>query len=420
MIGRWCAAVAAVIGVMVAGGPAAADEVDFYQPPPVLPGAAGDLIRTEPMPLAWQVGAFPAEATRIMYRSTDTHGSANAVTGTYFDPAVPWNGPGPRPLVSLAPATQGQGDQCAPSKTMGTVLAYTPPSNVVASYEVVFVNALLSRGIAVVVTDYEGLGTPGVHTYVNRAAEAHAVLDAARAAQRLPGTGITPDAPVALWGYSQGGGASAAAVELQTEYAPELDVRGAYAGAPPADLAATLEQIDGTILTGAIGYTLNGIVQAYPEARPMIEEQMNDRGRQMLADVQQQCVGETRMKYGFQRTASFTRTGEPLALVTARYPLLAVDLTAEQRIGNRTPKAPVLIQSGVNDDLVPTGQARQLADDWCARGATVQFSENPLLPINTGAGLNHSGPYPLGTPEALSWITDRFSGVPAPGNCRVP
>ncbi|WP_433608751.1 alpha/beta fold hydrolase [Prescottella agglutinans] len=418
MIGRWCAAAAAVIGVVVAGSPAATAQVDFYQPPPVLPGAAGDLIRTEPMPLVWQAGAFPTTATRIMYRSNDTHGSANAVTGTYFDPAVPWNGPGSRPLVSLAPGTQGQGDQCAPSKTMGTVLDYTPPSNVIVSYEVVFVNALLSRGIAVVVTDYEGLGTPGVHTYVNRAAEAHAVLDAARAAQRLPGTGITPDGPVALWGYSQGGGASAAAAELQPEYAPELDVRGAYAGAPPADLAATLEQIDGTILVGAIGYTLNGIAQAYPDARPMVEELMNDRGRQMLADVQQQCVGETRITYGFQRTSSFTRSGEPLAVVAAREPL-ARDLIAEQRIGNRTPQAPVLIESGVHDDLVPFGQARQLADDWCAKGATVRFSENLLPPIRPGAGINHAAPYPLGSPEALTWITDRFYGASEPGNCRA-
>ncbi|WP_430334943.1 lipase family protein [Rhodococcus sp. ACT016] len=418
MIGRWCAAAAAVIGTMVIGSPVATAEPDFYQPPPTLPGAAGDLIRTESMPLVWQAGAFPAKATRIMYRSNDTHGSANAVTGTFFDPAVPWSGPGPRPLVSLAPGTQGQGDQCAPSKTMGTVLSYTPPSNVVASYEVLFVNALLSRGISVVVTDYEGLGTPGVHTYVNRAAEAHALLDAARAAKQLPGTGITPDGPVALWGYSQGGGASAAAVELQPEYAPELDLRGAYAGAPPADLAATLEQIDGTILTGAIGYTLNGIEQAYPEARPMIEEQLNDRGRQMLADVANQCVGETRLKYGFQRTSSFTRTGESLSVVTARYPL-ATELFAEQRIGNRTPKAPVLIESGIHDDLVPFGQARQLADDWCAKGSTVQFSENLLPPVDPGAGINHAAPYPLGTPEALTWITDRFSGVPAPSNCRM-
>lgn len=419
MIGRCGAAIAAVIGAVVAGSPAvavASAGTDFYQPPPTLPVQVGDVIRTEPLPLAWQVGDLPATATRIMYRSSDTHDSANAVTGVFFDPALPWTGPGPRPLVSMAAGTQGQGDKCAPSRTIGTVLQFTPPSDAIVSYEAVFVGALLSRGIAVVLTDLEGLGTPGAHTYVNRAASAHAVLDAARAAKRLPGTGIMPDGPVAFWGYSQGGGASAAAVELAPEYAPELDVRGAFAGAPPADLAATLDRIDGATLFGAIGYTLNGMAQTYPEARPMIEAELNDRGRQLLADVQNQCVGETRLQYGFQRSEAFTRTGEPLSTVLARYPI-AQELFAEQKIGNRTPQAPVLIQAAVNDDTVPYGQVRQLANDWCGKGATVQLSSNTLPPISPGAGLNHALPYPLGIGESLTWVTDRFAGVPAPSSC---
>ena len=416
MIGRWCAAGAAVIGVVVAASPAASADPEFYQPPPALPGQAGELIRTEPLPLVWQLGNVPSAATRIMYRSNDTHDSANAVTGVFFDPALPWTGPGPRPLVSMAAGTQGQGDKCAPSRTIGTVLQFTPPSDVIVSYEAVFVGALLSRGIAVVLTDLDGLGTPGTHTYVNRAASAHAVLDAARAAKRLPGTGITPDGPVAFWGYSQGGGASAAAVELAPEYAPELDVRGAFAGAPPADLAATLDRIDGASLSGAVGYTLNGMAQSYPEVRPMIDAELNERGRQLLADVQDQCVGETRLQYGFQRSESFTRTGEPLSTVLARYPI-AAELFAEQRIGNRTPTAPVLIQASVNDDTVPYDQVRQLAKDWCGKGAVVQLSDNTVPPISPGTGLNHALPYPLGIGESLTWVSDRFAGVPAPNSC---
>ena len=41
-------------------------------------------------------------------------------------------------------------------------------------------------------TDYEGLGTPSMHTYVGRVAEGQAVLDAARAAMRLPSTSLDP------------------------------------------------------------------------------------------------------------------------------------------------------------------------------------------------------------------------------------
>ncbi len=45
-------------------------------------------------------------------------------------------------------------------------------------------------------------------------AQAHAVLDAVRAAAQVSGSGVAATAPVALAGYSQGGGAAAAAAEL--------------------------------------------------------------------------------------------------------------------------------------------------------------------------------------------------------------
>ncbi|GAB2443503.1 lipase family protein [Nocardia tengchongensis] len=84
---------------------------------------------------------------------------------------------------------------------------------------------LLSRGMAVVITDYHGLGTPDTHDYLNRKAQGYAVLDSARAATRLPGNGLGAHPPVVLYRYSQGGMASAAAAELQPDYAPDLSVR---------------------------------------------------------------------------------------------------------------------------------------------------------------------------------------------------
>lgn len=98
-------------------------------------------------------------------------------------------------------------------------------------------------------TDYEGLGTPSMHTYVGRVAEGQAVLDTARAAMRLPGSSLDPHGPVAFWGYSQGGGATASAAELASSYAPELHIVSTYAGAPPADLKELLPYADGSALS---------------------------------------------------------------------------------------------------------------------------------------------------------------------------
>ena len=396
-------------------------ESDFYIPPSPLPaGSPGDVIRSEPSHLALSVpgidGPLPGAATRIMYRSNDSNGAANAVTGTYIDPAAPWTGPGPRPLVVLAPGTQGQGDQCAPSKMLNNVITYTPPLGFMVEYEVLAAYALLSQGYGVVITDYEGLGTPGAHTYVNRASQAHAVLDAARAAQNLQGTKIAADGPVAAYGYSQGGGAAAAAAELAEEYAPELNLVGTYAGAPPADLKATLEQVDGGILTGVIGYTLNGLLESDPDLQPIIDENINDAGKAMLGLVANQCVGETILNVGLHRTNEYTKTGEPLPVVLDRLPV-AQEILGKNKIGERTPNAPVLIQSGTSDDVVPHGQAVELAGDWCGKDATVQLSAVQVPSIVPGSGAGHVIPDILGLGEAQNWIKDRFYGVPAPSNC---
>ncbi|MCZ4520028.1 lipase [Rhodococcus ruber] len=420
-------AVAAVfIGVTaptVSAAPSTGSTVEsvFYLPPSPLPaGSPGDVIRSEPSHLALSVpgigGPLPGAATRIMYRSTDSNDAPNAVTGTYIDPAAEWTGPGPRPLVVLAPGTQGQGDQCAPSKMLNNVITYTPPLGFMVEYEVLAAYSLLSQGYGVVITDYEGLGTPGAHTYVNRASEAHAVLDAARAAQKLQGTKISGDGPVAAYGYSQGGGAAAAAAELADDYAPEMNLVGTYAGAPPADLKATLEQVDGTILTGVIGYTLNGLLNSDPGLRPIVDENINDAGKAMLNLVANQCVGETILNVGLHRTNEYTKTGEPLSVVLDRLPV-AQEILAKNKIGERTPNAPVLIQSGTSDDIVPHGQAVGLAGDWCGKGATVQLSSAQVPAIVPGSGAGHLIPDLLGLGEAQNWIKDRFYGVPAPSNC---
>lgn len=428
--------VLAVLGVAIAGctiaatavsvPPASAQPVDpgpwgnFYDPPAPLPlGSNGDVIRTQPSQLAVSVpmsgGAFPANATRVMYRSEDTHGAPTAITGTYLDPILPWRGSGPRPLVVLAGGTHGEGRQCAPSMLLNSLIQYHPPFDLMVEYELPAMDLLLSQGIAVMFTDYAGLGTPGPHPYLNRLASAHAVLDAARAAQRLPGTAIGPHTPVGFWGYSEGGGASASAVELQPTYAPELDVKGAYAGAPPADLAATLQQADGGLFIGALGYGLNGFAASYPEIRPVFDRYLNARGRQVMAATATQCDLET-MQYAFQRTSDWTTTGQPIWQILQQDPI-ARAIVDKQRIGTLTPKAPVLVASSINDDLVSNGEVRQLAADWCAKGATVRYDRIDFPPLLPGTVLGHGLPLITELPAANSWMMDRFNGVSAPSSC---
>ncbi|WP_328938177.1 lipase family protein [Streptomyces tauricus] len=391
----------------------------FYNPPTTLPAANGTIVRSEPLPLALSLpslhGPLPGTATRLMYKSTDSNGKPVAVTGAYIEPTARWKGGGPRPLVALAPGTLGQGDQCAASMGLEHPLSFNGET-VSVGYEDLSVYRLLAKGAAVVVTDYAGLGaTDRLHTYVDRVDEAHAVLDAVRAARSLGGASVTTASPVGLFGYSQGGGATAAAAELQSSYAPDVTLAGTYAGAPPADLAEVTKAIDGSELAGALGWSLNGFLQSDPELRPIAEAHLNAAGKAALADLSTMCVGDALFGYGYAKSTKWTTDGRSISEIIAATPALKTYLDG-QRIGRLKPSGPVRLATGVSDNLVPHGQSRDLAVDWCRKGADVTYK--PVVLPNVGSALlNHFAPLLTDQGDAIDWLTDRLSGERTPSNC---
>jgi pimeloyl-ACP methyl ester carboxylesterase len=393
----------------------------FYTPPSTLPEADGTLVRSEPLKLALSLpsigGPLPGRATRLMYKSTDAGGGPVAVTGAYIEPTATWRGGGPRPLVVVAPGTMGQGDQCAASLGLEHPLRLNGET-VSVGYEDLSVYRLLARGVAVVVTDYAGLGaTDRLHTYVNRVDEGHAVLDAVRAARSLESASVTAESPVGLFGYSQGGGATAAAAELQPSYAPDVKLSGTYSGAAPADLTEVTEAIDGSDLAGALGWSLNGFLQTEPALRPIADKYVNQKGREALADLSTMCVGDALFGYAFARSSAWTTTGQSLGDIIRAEPALQKFL-AEQRIGRLKPAGPVRVATGTSDNLVPHRQSREMAADWCALGGQVDYE--PVLLPNVGDKLvNHFGALLADQGEAISWLTDRLAGKPAASDCRT-
>ncbi|WP_415923711.1 lipase family protein [Streptomyces scabiei] len=393
----------------------------FYTPPAQLPAANGALIRQEPLPLGLSLPGLdgrplPGTATRLMYKSTDSDGQAVAVTGAYIEPSAEWKGDGPRPLVAVASGTMGQGDQCAPSFALQHPVTVSGQTLSVA-YDNLAIYRLLAVGAAVVVTDYVGLGTTDrLHTYVNRLDEGHAVLDAVRAARALPGTSLTSGSRVGLYGYSEGGGATASAAELQPTYAPDVPLAGTYAGAPPADLTAVMKGIDGSALAAALGWSINGFVQAYPDMRDASEANLNAAGRKALADMSTMCVGEAIIRYGFARSSAWTTSGKPVAEIIAAEPRARAILD-EQRLGTREPSSPVRVVTGIQDDIVPHAQARQLAVDWCRQGGNVTYKAVDLPNLGDRLLTNHMAPLFADQGAAISWLTDRLEGKATTSNC---
>ncbi|HRC40506.1 lipase family protein [Nostocoides sp.] len=390
---------AAALAAAPAAGAYAADEPSrpiFYDAPAVLPAGNGAIIRTEPLSYAVDpagLSSLAVTSTRVLYTSTDRAGERIAVSGSVIVPKAPWIGFGKRPVIGYAVGTQGMADRCAPSRMLSEGF----------EYEGVFIKGLLARGYAIAMTDYEGLGTAGVHTYMNRAAQGHAVLDMVRAAQKLPGSGLSGQSPVGLVGYSQGGGATASAAELAASYAPELRVLGAVAGAVPADLQAVAANLDGSLWAEFGLYGFRGLAAAYDlDLAPFL----NSTGRTVMDAVEGECVTDL-ANHAFIRSATLTADGQSVVETMKRAPFAA--MVADQRLGTIRPAMPVLVTHSMLDDTIPFAVGKSMAASWCSKGAKVRFSPN-VTPLHIGGMLNNSA-------EQYSFLEARFAGLPMVSNC---
>jgi len=368
----------------------------FYETPASLPSANGALIRSEAMTFLLDpldVTSLVRNAKRVLYKSTNRAGKAIAVSGTVLVPNAPWIGVGSRPVICYAPGTQGMADRCAPSRQFSEGI----------EYEGIGIEGLLLRGYAVAMPDYEGLGTVGVHTYMDRVSQGRATLDVVRAAQRLSGTGLSSTSPVGLMGYSQGGGAAASAVELASTYAPELRLKGAVVGAVPADLTKVATNLDGGLYSSFAFFALRGLAASYDVD---LSPYLNATGRATSARVETECVFDL-LNNAFVKSSTLSYNGQPMSTLMAAEPFKSI--VAAQRIGTIKPTVPVLVTHSALDDVIPYSVGKQMAKSWCGKGANVFFSTN-VAPLHVGGILPQ-------TAEALPFFEARFLGLPQLSNC---
>lgn len=348
--------------------------VAFYHDPVDLDSSEpGQLFRSESVrnlqnPLGINsIGPYKAE--RILYSSTNHSGEKIQVSGMVIEPKTEWDAEGPRPVVAFAPGTKGLADHCAASRNI---------ADGVGDYEQFFFHKYLEKGYAVVLTDYEGLGTPGMHTYMDRVSQGHTVLDSIRAAQKLDGWDINGNNPVFINGYSQGGGAAAAAAELYDDYAPELNIKLATIGAAPTDLTLLPSVLDGSLYFLFGAYALLGLSNSYGED---LYSHLNDVGTRKLQDATNTCT------MGLLKTAGTTverisNDGRNVHDFIDSEPFKSI--LAKQHIGYDAPAIPVIITHSRGDDVIPFSTAEKLVNEWTERGADVTFIPNNALTHLTG------------------------------------
>ncbi|TDD67925.1 lipase [Actinomadura darangshiensis] len=394
------AVVALVLGLLLAGmsvvPAAAAPAADpgpagdaFYAPPSPLPaGEPGDVIRARPAKAGPPTARSLANAWQVMYLSTNALGKPVAVTGIVLVPKKA--DPATAPIVGFGPGTSGPAFRCAPSRFIDQG----------AFYEQAALNEMLTQGYAVAVTDYEGYHEDPATTYVVDSM-GYSVIDAVRAAQRLPETGLSADAQVAFRGYSQGGAAAMWAGQKQPGYAPELKLAGVVGGGVPSDLAAVGLPLEGKDPFGFLLYSMIGMDHAYPELD--LDSYLNDAGRAAVTGMEGgACTLELLLDYRGKTIPDYF-TASPFA--TEAW----LDRVAQNQLGLEPVKVPVFQYHSTADEIVAFGQAKELRDNYCKLGVPVTW--------RTWDGISHITLVYRGDKDAMAFLADRFAGKPATSNC---
>jgi fermentation-respiration switch protein FrsA (DUF1100 family) len=333
--------------------PKAPPGLKLYKPPKNLRSYDhGDLIWARkvanPLPQAGRTWT-------LLYRSTSVRGKAIGVSGFLL---LPKGKPPKRgwPVVSWAHGTTGIADSCAPSRD---------PDGPYTAYLARQFGAWLKAGYAIANTDYEGLGTPGVHPYLVGRSEGRGVVDIVRASRQIDGRLARR---FAIAGHSQGGQAALFAAALATKWAPELRMRGVAAYAPASHLdllSRTLSSFTSPSgLSGLAALAVRGISSVYPQIKP--SEIASDRALALFPQVDKVCLGELNAvsAFGGIAPADLVRPGadmEPLNRLLARQnPNLKI-------------AAPVLLAQGLNDTTVLPFMTNQLDGELRAKGNKVEY-----------------------------------------------
>jgi pimeloyl-ACP methyl ester carboxylesterase len=368
-------------GVVV--GPAG---LRFYSPPAKVPsGPHGTLIWERPF---HGVAALRGAANSVvLYKQVGIRGKLVAVSGIVSVPKgkAP---PGGWPVVTYAHGTTGIADACAPSRDTGpssgadgTDLATAP-----------LLNGWIKAGYAVVRTDYEGLGGPGVHPYLIGRSEGYGVLDIVLAARRLDSA---LGNRVIISGHSQGGHAALWAASLAATYTPKLHLLGTVAFAPQSHTAeetSLLKTVSSAGLTPLAAMILRGVDVAAPSLH--VSSLLTAAGARLYPQTVSKCLS------GLAAPSSLG--GLPLDhLVSA-----SADLgPAEKVIARNDPdnlkiKGPVLIEQGLADTTVIPALDQALSTSLAQTGDSVTYHTYP--------GATHGGVLTAAAGDATTFLKSHF------------
>lgn len=326
-------------------------------------------------------------AYRILYSTVDQHDRPAVSTAVVFLPRTPAP-PGGWPVLAWAHGTVGLGDDC------------TPSARERSGRDAEYLSHWLDEGYAVVGSDYTGLGTPGLMSYLNSVTTARGVVDSVLAAQHLDAD-LSPK--WAVVGQSQGGGAAVATARWATEFSAGsgLDYRGVVATGTPANVESIVKQAGPDMAVppelGPMGSAYTAyIVAALREARPDLDldRVLTPAGREAADRAETLCAADL--------AGSLTDLSVPgffTAPVTS-IPGAAEAIDTYMAIPASGYDRPVFLGVGMRDRDVPPGLTLRFAEAMSANGQDVTLKVYP--------DSDHSGTVLTSVPDSTAFLADAF------------
>ncbi|MGB2758238.1 MAG: lipase family protein [Acidimicrobiia bacterium] len=370
--------------------PIATADPAFYDLEGLAPkGPLGTVLRREvASPLVGSLAGFEGE--RVLYSSTTGEGTPTIVSGMIIRPNGP-TPPGGWPIAAWAHGTTGIADRCAPS-SRGDLF-----------YEIYAAEAkvALDAGYVVAATDYIGLGTQGVHTYLKTDDLGRATIDMVRAAHRENVFAKTRSQWIAF-GHSEGGQAVLAADAMVPTYAKGLEYLGGISASP----SVFLEKVAAAGLSipdrGYIGLLLEARAVTDPRVDPGTI--LGPKALERRSLLTRGCWEDAVPGFSDMTFSEFISDPEIGALLTeSAAPWVKVDPT--QGTG------PLMIVNGTEDESAIFALTEQWVQEHCDAGFVTTF-----YPVT---GSRHDEVLAKTATEVTQFLKDRREGVPPPTSCQT-
>lgn len=363
-------------------------------------------IRPDPFDLYAAVGKNLSSASyNILYRTNDANEIPTFAVTTLFVPTSASSSSGKHNLLSYQIPYNSPSVDASPSYALATDLNSTFSD----------IAAALEQGWYVSVVDHEGPKA----SFAVGPVEGHAVLDAVRAVTRSSSSPAIKKSGyghkdskwnIGLWGYSGGSIASEFAAELQTTYAPDIEIAGVAIGGLPTPVGNVLKSVNKSPYAGLIPLALWGYANAFPPLGDYLLSRLTPQAKKsgVFTKAHNMTVTEGFVFYNNSDPFSYFINGQDDIFSS---PLIESLLEREGTMGKHGfPTMPMFVYKAIDDKLAPIEGTDALIEQYCGYNSVVGSSNGASILYERNTVGGHVAEEINQDASALAFLAKVFNG----------